>query len=315
MKNPPAFDNILIEQYETLERVVEPKWLPTPIVVGTAAHKEIQRQHERIRRAQEFSRSSGVLQAVPDVYNITKSDAEKIIARLSGKKKKRQGFKEYGSGHYGTIYPTQTEGVVCKITTDASEAKFIANAISLKKWPDGITKYYAVFRFKDKRYKKRPVFILWRDEVHPPQLGMSDESTLITLTHNVKDIAHQARRVLIRGNKNIPEEYPENMQIDVDAFNKATGALRWINSFPRAPRAYRLAAYMDALRMGCRDIMSWSYAFKPGEAMWFYIEHGMLLADVHANNIMKGPEGWIISDPGHMVELDNRYSNVQVPEI
>jgi hypothetical protein len=39
---------------------------------------------------------------------------------------------------------------------------------------------------------------------------------------------------------------------------------------------------------------------------------------VHANNVMQeigGDQDWVISDPGHMVELDNRFVGIYVPEI
>jgi hypothetical protein len=63
-----------------------------------------------------------------------------------------------------------------------------------------------------------------------------------------------------------------------------------------------------------------------GEALSFYIEHGILLADVHANNVgvvTRPPDDeyddWhgtnVITDPGHMVPLDTKWLEVGVPKL
>jgi hypothetical protein len=64
--------------------------------------------------------------------------------------------------------------------------------------------------------------------------------------------------------------------------------------------------------------MVFSYNFHPGEALLFYYYHGLLLADVHLNNIgrsFEDPNYWVISDPGHAVALSNRWATVSVPEL
>lgn len=316
MRNPPAFDKILIEQYDVLKGVVPPKWLPEPIYVASEAAKKAEQAQKRLDAAIEYDASFDQNGAY---LKVVREEVEKLIGQLQKKPKQRKSFKEYGTGHYGAVYPTQMPGIVCKITTDKSEAQFVANAISIGKWPEGIVKYYAIFQFKQRTHKRRPVYILWRDEAHPPQLADSsehDETHFIKLVHNTKDIAHWVRMMLLRGKREIPEDYPDYMQFDINRFTHARGAEQWINSFSRfTPVKYKLAAGMEALRWAMRDQLDWSYSFNPGGAMWFYLEHGMLLADVHANNIMRGEDGWVISDPGHMIELDNRYNNVKIPEI
>lgn len=312
MRNPPAFDKILIDQYELLEKVVtDKKWLPVPVVIASEAAKSIERQQQRISRLSDFNTSKEMQEAV-------RQDAEDQIKKLLKKRQTRQGFTEYGTGHYGAVYPTQMPGIVCKVTTDRTEAQFVINAISLNKWPDGIVKYYAIFQIKSRKMYNRPVYVLWRDEVSPPQLTHADDPQdrkMIQIVHNVKDIAAWMRNMLLRGKREIPEDYPDYMRFDFNDFERGMGALRWFNSFLRAPRAWKLAAGMEALRWGMRDQLDWSYAFTPGGAMWFYLEHGMLLADIHSNNIMRGKDGWVISDPGHMIELDDRFKGIHVPEI
>jgi predicted GIY-YIG superfamily endonuclease len=63
-----------------------------------------------------------------------------------------------------------------------------------------------------------------------------------------------------------------------------------------------------------------------GGAMDFYIDEGILLADVHANNVgvvTRPPDenydDWhginVITDPGHMVPLDPKWLNVRIKKI
>jgi hypothetical protein len=52
-----------------------------------------------------------------------------------------------------------------------------------------------------------------------------------------------------------------------------------------------------------------------GSALRYYLEQGLLLADVHANNVGKveRTSGWVITDPGHAVPLEQRWAVVNVP--
>jgi hypothetical protein len=63
-----------------------------------------------------------------------------------------------------------------------------------------------------------------------------------------------------------------------------------------------------------------------GEALAFYLEHGILLADVHANNVgvaTRPPDDDyddyhamnVITDPGHMVPLQRRWLEIKVPSL
>jgi len=52
-----------------------------------------------------------------------------------------------------------------------------------------------------------------------------------------------------------------------------------------------------------------------GSTLRYYLGEGILLADVHANNVGKveRTSGWVITDPGHAVGLEERWRNVKVP--
>lgn len=75
--------------------------------------------------------------------------------------------KELGCGHYGCVYATDAPDVVCKVTTDASEAAFIGIVKNFEKagelLPPGLVRYFDILALKGKR-GKRDAFILWREE-------------------------------------------------------------------------------------------------------------------------------------------------------
>lgn len=343
MRNPPQFDQVLIENYETLEKHVDPKWLPLPVLVASKAAQHVKMRREHLKRSEQWAahlRSQGNHLEADDYLERTKRHSEIEITKMLKQKQWRQGFTEYGAGHYGAVYPTQTPGVVCKITTDPSEAQFVVNAISLGKWPRGIVKYYAIFRFRGKSHKRRPMYIIWRDEVQPPTLANAEEKhdtgMLVKLLHVAKGIGAEIRHTIQRHSssgyalshihKRIAtalsiaddKDVPEYLQADfqwLEAPSRTEGWIRTLNH-QRPKLEHKLAALFYAFTCVCSN-MHHTYHWLPGQALDFYKEQGMILADVHANNVMReiSDEDWIISDPGHMIEIDNRYAGIHVPEI
>lgn len=72
--------------------------------------------------------------------------------------------EEYGSGHYGCVWPTRS-GQVLKITSDRDEAKFVA--VALQGFvPDGLTRYHQIIRLGERTHYQRPVYLIWRDEAY-----------------------------------------------------------------------------------------------------------------------------------------------------
>jgi hypothetical protein len=353
-KNPPAFDQILIDNYETLERAVDPRWLPLPVLVASRAAKIIEMRKEHLSRAESYAdwyRQQGKYAEASAYLEQTQKESEAEITKMLKKKQWRQGFTEYGSGHYGTIYPTQIKGIVCKITTDASEARFVANALSIGKFPRGIVKYYHVISLK-RKYKNRPVYALWREEVQPPTLADApekpDTKIFTEILHSAKLVGAEIRQTILRANSNglYPRiakavdmadhgDQPEYLTPDFTTLERSQQTLNWIKKLngyrvssnrwdlPNARRGsvprleHKLSVLFYAFRT-CAQNMHMSYAFAPGAALEFYQNHDMILADVHSSNVMReidGDDDWLISDPGHMVELSNRYAHVKITEI
>jgi len=338
MRNPPAFDQILIDNYEALESKVDPAWLPLPVLVASKAAQHVEMRRKHLKSAEDWAahlRKQGNHLEADDYLERTKRHSEEEIAKMLKQKQWRQGFTEYGSGHYGTIYPTQTKGIVCKITTDASEAQFVINAISIGKWPQGIVKYYAILRLPHK-FKNRPVFILWRDEVEPPALAatkMGYSEKFCDMLHAAKEMASHVR-LAVKRQKVYPykqiaaameaqshSDVPEYLQPEFSVWKTYSKTSAWL--FRMNNLRPRLTSKLTILLYGfrtCCESMRMSYGFAPGAALDFYMENGMLLADVHGNNVMQhtdryGDHEWLISDPGHMIALDTRFQHVRVPSL
>lgn len=326
MRNPPAFDKFILKYQEQLIKVVPPEWLPEPIFVASRAATSLERMHRSLALAREYHKDNKAF--LEDVERTI----QKQIAKLSKMKQVQKGFKEYGAGHYGVVYPTQKPGIVCKITTDASEAQTVANMMTWDQQPYGIVKYYAVFQFAGSSLKRRPVYILWRDEVQPITL-VDDrgnwEGRMLALLHDTKFIAHQARTWIQAQMKREWKKsasfkqvwadiaWAKNNEADDFTFDIEQDEIhRWLRNIARLPFRTRMSLVLRALRLGWRDLMSWSYGFHPGHALFTCLENDMLLADVHANNVMKAMDGnWDVSDPGHMIELSDRYTHVKIPTL
>jgi hypothetical protein len=90
--------------------------------------------------------------------------------------------------------------------------------------------------------------------------------------------------------------------------------------------AHRAAAHLRECET-LAEIMEHTFmSSRIGEALGFYLDNGMLLADVHANNVgvvTRPPDTEydeehnvnVVTDPGHMVPLDPKWLDVQVPQL
>lgn len=81
-----------------------------------------------------------------------------------------QLLSEYGCGHYGCVYPTSNPDTVFKLTTDVSEAHFIACLKELEAEQnfdfDGLVKYNALVGVPNAKIRGKNVFALWRQEAY-----------------------------------------------------------------------------------------------------------------------------------------------------
>ncbi len=243
-----------------------------------------------------------------------------------------QDADDLGCGHYGCVLATDDPGVVLKITSDPTEADFVQLALSLGGLPDGLVDYHEVLLL-DFSYRKRKVWAIWREaaysvgELYPGySADRSDyevRSRLEFVDHLNQFKNHAARfRDTLERSKNPGKLLDDSKALEDWAWNAVgideakgspqdRGARAY--SFVSSQRgAYRLAASWRACGI-ISETMEHAYLSDlVGAALSFYMEHGILLADVHAGNIGRverpgwdpGEGPWVITDPGHAVVVD-----------
>lgn len=302
IENPPWVDRVLSENWTELERMIDPDLLPSTEVVG------------RRRRVAEGA--------------------------------------EYGCGHYGCVMATGHPGIVCKATTDASEARFVemgwerlgAPARTHETgWPEGIVQYHQILALTGS-HRARPIWLLWRDEAWNvgdvwrllSRASRDDGYDLrefrkgISRLGQFKFYASSARLMI----EKTPAVLPEAVKLwqGNDLYDMVTGLFidaeegkrRWgdphalerdARHFPQIPfakvglrGARRLAANLQAAQNVLEQMANEPGLYAIGQALETFMEHGMLLADVHHNNIGRsspdvGVRDWVITDPGHLAVL------------
>jgi hypothetical protein len=254
----------------------------------------------------------------------------------------RPRIEEYGCGRYGCVVPTVMDDVVCKVTSDASEAALVVAYLELgqehaESIPDGIVNYYDVCQLPETRYR-RPVYLLLREEARNIGAMVSEQSAIEEYgdeyadeelydadrsLHHVGWAASMLRQTVVSS---------KNKRQLLDRFYDPANAERIRQWVERAGAGKAVSRPTGAMKMGIAmvDIFAALEIMKSvvlteavAEAFQFFIDEGILLADVHAMNLgepMPGERGWkktklIITDPGHMVPLSERWLEVRVPQL
>lgn len=236
---------------------------------------------------------------------------EERIDQSSGRKK--IGWREYGTGHYGTVYPTNSPGLVMKLTSDPTEAAFVAAYLSLpaRNRSNGIVNYHAVYRVPGVLKSKRPVFVIWRDEaVH---VGIDALERWVHSSNNVPYHERSLRHVAkyLNDAKTAANKIRTLLKKSVTT---ASGARR---------RELLIERFTDEFTMATSEMQNEPLGNYVGEAMSMLLDQGLLLADVHTGNIGMPTgdveeqigETCIITDPGHAVALDDRFAGVTIKDL
>jgi hypothetical protein len=313
--NPPWTNKILNTHWAALEARVGPALMPQPDESSLLLRMGLQ-------RAEHLSAN-------------TEADALKRQKKIDSIRKAmaKASFKEYGCGHYGCVMPTGTPGTVIKVTTDQTEAAFVAAYLSLptSQRPVGIVPYRKLLAIRSESHLKRPVFVLWRDEAqHLGSNGIdawirtgardferdyyaksfrkveSLISNCLTAARTVRKMTHARARTLI-----------------TEAAGKMDDAWQ-LGAPPRGrDKALEVAWYLNVFRQNAEQMTTEPMGNYVGQGLYESFDAGLLLADVHLNNIGM-PTGDllneigmtpIITDPGHAIALDDRYAGVQVEEL
>lgn len=203
-------------------------------------------------------------------------------------------------------------------------------------WPNGIVRYFQIIEL-EASYRNRPVWILWRDEAydvgdswrlsHSANLDHYEKreiSQSMWRLDQFKVNAHYVREKL----KKRPEWREEAVRLWQAQRNRRTQLYetavelileekrqygQWQPGFGRITYlrgAERLAAHLVACEIAAELMGAEPAFYEVGQALEAFLDKGMLLADVHANNIGRTEEDrksalgqWVITDPGHLVLL------------
>jgi len=258
-------------------------------------------------------------------------------------RRRTKKLPELGCGHYGCVLPTGKPGIVAKVTSDPLEAHFVAAALKIGRFPEGIVRYYAIYQLAAE-FRGRPVFILWREEAF--NVGeLSQAEHIETDNYERRAIQQFMRRLGIfkdwagefKATFDRADDKPKILRamrdheswaydrVDLDDVEEGIDE-RWERK-PRHLRHRPLDGYRGAQRLagllrGC-EIIAEQMANEPvgylvGQTLEFYLEKGLLLADVHLGNIGRvvraehGDLVWAITDPGHAVPITQGGDTVTV---
>lgn len=244
----------------------------------------------------------------------------------------RGDLAELGCGHYGCVYPTSDPKIVFKVTTDETEASFVANYLALRDrgiQSLGVVQYYEIFGLKD-RHRRRPMFVLWREEV--PSVDCNSVEAVLMTKYNqreigkgvdpdearrswfgsyearefraftsrlmkFKNVAHKAKMIADRKAGSVPEEeYFAWVSDQLDNAHKtddlSEGQVQAILG-GQWKYPYKFALFFKQTLYWAQEMSGQYYGVNVGEALWQYMEAGLFLADVHCGNI-----GLTEEDPG-----------------
>jgi hypothetical protein len=241
-------------------------------------------------------------------------------------RRKRRALQEFGCGRYGCVYPTGDPSVVFKMTSDRAEAAFVVAAMSIGEWPAGMVRYHDIWQLDGVSYYNRPVYVLWRDEAenvgdlaggistrYQDKFGRGQCRDFVDELQYFQRIAHVAR-AKVQKSRNVRA-----------LLKRVDGLAPWAWEYYQraAPQHLRGAEFIAVAKLQCSSLaqfMSGRHCgYLVGEALEFYLDKGLLLADVHLGNIgeVTPPDfsTWElgITDPGHMVPLAPRWLEVDVP--
>lgn len=290
------------------------------------------------------------LEATPWVQRTLRTVWDRVAAQVpeswmpKSRDRASQVFEEFGCGHYGCVMPTNEPGLVCKLTSDISEARFVARAMTLPPH-DGIVEYKGLYALRGEERSvgwgnKRPMFILWRAEAfhvgllsqarfypNDPMLRAYFKAPEDPYTRRMVQEGDTLLRRFQREAAVVRKYLKPRLQTASNKEQLLSKVWQAFESSPPEDPDLRSAHWAKGLqRVGiainncwhdAQMIQSTPYVDPVGGALAHYLNEGLLLADVHLNNIgVSQDNALIITDPGHAIEIHPRWAGpVNVTEI
>lgn len=218
-----------------------------------------------------------------------------------------EGYEEYGCGYFGCVFPTATENVVLKITSDAREAMFVQTVLEGDQdETEGLVRYHAVRRVhgasRTTIERGTDVFAIWREEIRPyTSLLTGNLKPIAQLTESVSQVSsaytnadsvtkwfallhaaaaqeEAARAALIERQRGMADFLGE--KFDPNTLNEPYVLFYIADSF--AEQAAKLAQVLVWLDQTLRRLPSRPPVL---DALRVYYERGWLFPDVMADNL------------------------------
>lgn len=261
----------------------------------------------------------------------------------------RASFVQLGCGAWGCVMPTNRKGRVVKITSDASEAAFVAAALQIGLWPAGVVRYQRLVELAGSEVEGDRIYALWREEA-------DDVGELERALEGFADPPKEfPRQLLQEGDLALRRAMRPAIEMNVELstspdpqrhlkqartyFDEAVET--WLSEglepgYSESNKAVRLYGKFEAMR----DPYAARFAWKRAEydlaldnvarvdpladvagALRFYLERDMVLPDVLYNNMgyvsrRKGARRrLVITDPGGMVPCEPRWLSVSIHQL
>ncbi len=233
---------------------------------------------------------------------------------------------EYGHGAYGVVFPTQGRtGAICKITSDPSEAHFIAAYHKLPRKPEGIVKYGPIFQLQAIR-EGRPVYILWREEAFDVgKVFVQGDEDAAQIMNEIFDATIPTCKIACSANT--PANELSMIRDSAKSLSGHTGyeggdAPSWIS---KVASKIALPTTKAGRGLATAAVLAKQLARIPkfrsiGQTMSYLIDHGILVTDVHDGNFGYVKRGGrrrrlaVITDPGNVAFVTTKYDRA-VPKI
>jgi hypothetical protein len=233
-----------------------------------------------------------------------------LEARYSRKLRAR----EFGAGYYGVVLPTTKKGLVLKITSDPSEARFVEAALAMGPIAPGIVRYRAVYAVPRVRHRGRAVYVLWREEATAVGKTITPKTAprAAAMFQAYMEYAYAVQQHLSRRPRARERVYALLAEMIDIARRDDIDAYRRLAKTPDGRAAScLLAAGITLMRMRSKQRI----AATIGGSLLHYIEQGLLIEDTHRGNIGKVRRGGklvaVLTDPGHVVPLRDALARVE----
>lgn len=242
---------------------------------------------------------------------------------------REHSVEEFGCGAYGCVMPTNQQGLVLKITSDASEAWFaqIAHELSRKEgWPKGIVHYRRVVGLADQTLDNQQLYLLWRTEAFevgklhkelPMLMGAAQTyMEILDVMHEESKLDHDVLKAL--SSRALSEEMLQdgrNYILDQAAQDQSFIEIaEWVERFD--DEAFKLAVQLLCLYAVAEEIeQAYPQTRALGSTIRYYLDKGLLLGDLHMGNMGLNAQGTVVvADPGLVFPLKQPWFHTPFPK-